>query len=293
MKKYNIFKKFSLFLLFLFVFSLLATNQSFAQDPNDTFGGQAVQSIEGLSDERTGLMPCNPFSSSVAEQCHPKDVIYLLKTLFRVSLYLVIIGLFLMLITAGLGYVFNKKSPDYLNKMRKYIGNTIVALIIIIVALGLVLGILAATGFQTEILKFLKEIFANNNNNNFSFFQQASAQTLPKLSTDTSGAYISFFPNETIGTLILKIIKVATTYVIGPALVLATIYAGFLFVKAQGKPNELNDAKKFAYRLAIFILITAAAATVVTVLLNTLNDVNEKVKNSTSTGQIIRNLDIS
>lgn len=275
---------------FFLVISSFSISKTLAQTPDDTFGGQTVQSIENLSDERRGLMPCDPFSDNTDEQCHPDDAFTLLKTLIQVALYFIIIALFLMLITAGVGYVFNKNSPGYLNKMKKYISYAVVSLIIVIVAMGLVLGILAAIGFDSEVLSLLKKLFAGHD---FSLFPRAFAQDIPSPSSDGTGAYKNFFPRETVGSLILKIIKVTTTYIIAPVLVVATIYAGFLFVKAQGKPEEINAAKKFATRLALFILITAAAATVVTVLLNTLNDVSGKVKEQTTnnpTSQIVETL---
>lgn len=258
-------------LLFSFTFS---SGDAFAQNSNQVFGGQAVQSIEGLSDPQKGLMPCDPYSENKSEQCSPKDAVILIKKLGQVSLYVIIISLFLMLVIGGLGYVYKGKSPQYLIKWKKYIKNSAVALLLIVIVIGLVLGILAATNFDSQLLDFLRKILAETD---FSIFNHAYAQEIPTPTTGEGGEYANFFPGETVGSLILKIIQVLINYIVAPALVLATIWAGFLFIKAEGNPQKLTEAKKFALRVVVGIVVAAAAATIVTVILNSLNEVTSKV----------------
>ncbi len=279
MKKNILFKILPVIFIFIFSFSLFGKEVA-AQSNSQTFGGQAVQSIEGLSDSKKGLMTCDPYSDKKEEQCSPKDLVTLIKKLGRVSLYIIIIVLFVMLVIGGLGYVYYGKSPEYLNKWKKYLKNAVIAILLIVGVIALVLGILAATGFDSQLLNFLRQILAQND---FSFFQQAYAQEIPTPTTGADGEYTNFFPRETIGSLILKIIQVLINYVVAPALVLFTVWAGFLFVKARGNPQKLVEAKKFAMRVVIGIVVAAAASGVITVALNTLNQAAERISSGTQT----------
>ncbi|MEA4910510.1 hypothetical protein SDC9_33261 [bioreactor metagenome] len=281
MKKKSLFKKI-IATIFLLIISFVNFNTvSFAQNSQDV-AGQAVQSIEGLSDPKRGLMPCDPYSENKDEQCTPKDAVTLVKKLGQVALYIIIIALFVMLVIGGLGYIYYGKSPQYLNKWKKYIKNSVVAILLIVGVIGLVLGILAAVGFDQQVLGFLKQILAQTD---FSFFNHAYAQEIPAPAPGPEGEYTNFFPRETVGSLILKIIKVIINYIVAPALVLSTIWAGFLFVKAEGNPQKLTEAKKFAVRVVVGIVVAAAAATIVNVILNSLNEVTNKVNSEIGTTQ--------
>lgn len=278
MRKNIIFKKIYA-IIFIFIISFpFVIRVSFAQS-SEVFAGQAVQSIEGLSDPKQGLMTCDPYSEDKGEQCTPKDAVDLIKKLGSVALYIIMIALFVMLIIGGLGYVYYGKSPEYLKKWKRYIQNALVAILIIIGVFGLMLGILTALGMDEQILGFLKQILAQSD---LTFFSHAYAQEIPAPAPGPDGEYTNFFPRETIGSLILKIIEVLIKYIVAPALVLATIWSGFLFVKAEGNPQKLTEAKKFATRVVIGILITAAAAFVVTVILNSLNEVADIVNSGTN-----------
>lgn len=274
MKKTFLFKK-TIILVFVLAISFIAFNKTiFTKASAQVFGGQAVQSIEGLSDPKHGLMPCDPYSENKDEQCSPKDAVTLVKKIGQVALYLIIISLFVMIVVGGLGYVFYGKTPQYLNKWKKQIKNSVLAVLLIIGVIGLVLGILAAVGMEGQILDFLRQILAGTKT---SLFNQAFAQEIPALDPGPEGGYTNFFPRETLGSLVLKIIQVLINYIVAPALVIATIWAGFLFVKAEGNPQKLTEAKKFAVRVVIGIVAAAAAGTMVTVILNSLNEVAGKV----------------
>jgi hypothetical protein len=205
----------------------------------------------------------------------------MLSKLAQIYIYIVVISLVVFLIISGVAYVFKGNNPGYLIKWKKRIQNALTGMLIVVVGMGLVLGILAALGMQTEVLSFLKGVLANNN---FSLFPHALAaddisDISDKLSTesgtDTVG-YINFFPNQSVPSLLLLAIKFTINYIAAPALVGAAIWSGFLFVKAQGSPEALKKAKAFALRVVIGIAIAAAASGAVTVLINTLNDIAAK-----------------
>ena len=254
--------------------SMTPVNAVAPQTSTDIYGGQSVQSIDGLSDSEKGLIPCDPYASSTVDRCTPKAGVDMIKKLGQVFIYIIVLALFITLILSGLGYVFYGKTPEYLNKYKKYITSSVVSLLIIIGVFGLVLGLLAAAGLREDVLSFLKQILANSDT---SIFPHAMAQSIPTPSSGADGSYVNLFPGETIGSLFLKIIKVGINYVVAPVLVGATIWSGFLFVKAEGNPEKLQNAKKFAMRVLVGIAVAAAAAMIVNVVLNTLNDVASKV----------------
>lgn len=265
-------------LVFIFIIGFTVIKNTSAQI-DEGFGVGLVDNIESLNAEGRGLINCDPYSTDPNLQCNMKNALNLLKSLSKLALYLVIIILFIVLVTSGIGYLFNKTKSDYLTKMKKYITNAVISLGIIVLAIGLTLGILAATGFNSEIMDKLKTMLVNND---ITLISKASAQSFSDVSTIGKGFYINLFPGESLGTILLKLIRVTIVYIVAPLSVVAVIYTGFLFVKAQGKSNELIKAKDFATKVAIVIGISAAAIIIVTTVLNTLERIETKVKERTS-----------
>ena len=271
----------TILLVLVLVFSVFGGNIStkvFAQSTTD----KAVEGIQSLSDAKHGLIPCDPYSDVKSEQCSPKDAIKLMSTLANLFIYITVIALVVMVVISGVGYVYSGNSAQYLAKWKKRIKNSVIALLIIVVAMGLVLGILAAIGMRAEVLQFLQGLLANTSNTSFGIFNHAAAQDISDIVdstvTDDGVGYTNFFPNQTIPSLILLSVKFLVNYVAAPALVAATIWAGFLFVRAQGSSEKIQKAKKFATRVVIGIIVAAAASLAIGVLLNTLNDVADQTK---------------
>lgn len=279
--------------LIIFSFNLSFSNLKIA---NAQAEEKAAEAISNLSSPTHGLMPCDPYSEIKEEQCHPADAIKLLKVLIQIAMYLIIISLVLMLIISGVGYVYSG-NPQFLSQWKKRIKNSIYALLILMLGIGVVLGLLAALGMKNEVVNLLKNLLANIDI--FSIKHSFAADPISDISDKTSSSlnrdgigYINFFPNQTVPSLILLSIKFFINYIAAPALVGATIWAGFLFVKAEGNADALKKAKSFALRVVVGIIIAAAASTSVSVLLNTINNVTEQTKiervntnkeNSTST----------
>ena len=253
-------------LVFLFNFSI-SLNTSFAQS---TSPDQVVSDIQ--KNYSGGLVPdCGRTGNGKAindKACSPKDAISLVMKIAQIGVFVVVIALVLVLLISGVGYVYYGSNPQYINKMKGYIYNSSAALVIIILLFG-IFAFLSAIGFNPEILKFFNQIFAFND---FSFISHAYAQEIPQISTGGSG-YINFFSWSSIFSPILLSLKFIINYFVAPALVIATVIAGFMFVKAEGNPQQLDEAKKFIKRVVIGIVIAATAQMVVSILLNTMKDV--------------------
>lgn len=275
-RKHFILLKYLFIILFLFSISI-SKNISLASTP---FGGQEVRSIENLSDNKNGLIPCDPFSGNEEDKCYPKDAVTLIKKIIQVCIYIAVIALFIMLIIGGLGYVYNGKSAQYLIKWKKYIKNSVIAILIIMIVFGLTIGILSALQMDSSVLDFLKQILAKLDS---PIIQKAAAQAVPTSTVGTNGEYVNFFPRQTIGSLILLVIKFLVNYIAAPALVLGAIWSGFLFVKAEGNPQKLVEAKKFAIRVVIGIVVAVSAGILVNTILKTLNEVSASTSTTTTT----------
>lgn len=272
----NIFKKIILTsLIFLVIFNTVSLKITQAQAENSV--DQTFTGLSNLSSSKQGIIPCNAFVENRLEGCNPADAAHLLMTLVKIAMYVIVLGLFVFLIIGALGYVYYGQSPSYLNKWKKYLKNSVYALLILIFGVGLLFGLLAALGFQKNILDFIKQLLATQN---WQLFTHSYAQDISSLvdssSTGTTTQYVNFFPGQSFWGTILNGVKFLISYLVAPILVLFTIWAGVLFVAAQGNIEKLVKAKKFALRVAIGIAVTAAAYPLISTVLNTLNDVVSK-----------------
>lgn len=218
----NIFKKISLIIILSLIcissFNLTKVSAEVQID-------QAFEGLNNLSSKDHGLIPCDPYSTNVAEQCHPKDAITLLVTLGKIFIYVVIIGLMLVLIIGGVGYVYYGKSPSYLTKWKGYMKNSAYALLIIVFGITFIVAILGAVGMDTKILDFIKSLLADKSTTSyFELIPHTFAQNISDIVPASNGAeYVNFFPGQSIITLFLNAVKFLINYVAAPALVLATI----------------------------------------------------------------------
>ena len=253
------------FLMNGFIFS---TPKVFAQSGSSATD-QAVQGLNNLNNNGQGLIPaCGRTGSAATDNaCSPKQAAQLLKNLFQVVMYLIIIALVLTVVFSAIGYVFYGKSPEFLNKRKKYIKNSLEAILYIGVLFIVLFGLLSALGFNAQLLDFLKQLFAFND---FSLIPHALAQQNVPVIPTTGNNYINFFPGQTIISIILLTVKFLVNYIAGPILVIAVIGSGFMFVRAQGNPTKLGEAKAFAMRVLIAIVIVAAAQMFIAIVLNTI-----------------------
>jgi len=270
----------ALILVFLFNINFSVVR---AQDDNNA-GEQAIQSLQNLSNNQTGLIGCDPYSSNSQEACSPKKAFSMVGKLVQVAIYLVVISVVLMIVIGGIGVAYSSNKAATLNKWKKMLRRAVVALLILIGGVTLVLGFLAALGLKTEVLEVLKGLFASNNFNFFShaIAQDSISQAADQVASSSGNTYVNFFSGQTVGSLILTIFKVLIRYIAAPALVIAVILSGFNFVKAQGNPEKLQKAKKFALYVVLGIVVTALAQVVISVMLNTIQDIKTKTDASIS-----------
>jgi len=262
-------KKIKILLVFIMIIStafILNQNKVYAEGQ---LGEEAVMQIKNVSNEKTGLLPCNPFADKKSEdRCMPQSLLKLGVKLAKIFSYLTILLLVVLLITGAVGYVYTTDSKEYFAKWKKRIQSSALALLYILIGFTIVFALLQALGFKSSILNFIKQEFTFNN---FSIFPKAYAENLEALS-DNTNVYTNFFPNQSAMSLFLLAIKFVVSYLAAPALVIATVWSGMLFVKAQGKPEELLKAKKYLMRVFIVIVVVSAAYLITTVALNTVNE---------------------
>ena len=289
MKKINLKNILKIKITYVFIFSfiifgILFTTKTLAAS-SVVATDQAVQSIESLGNNGKGLIPdCGRTAAGVSTNkvCSPKAAVKLIVDLGQVVVYIIIIALVLMLVISGIGYIYYGQNPEYLRKWKRFMTNSLYALLIIMGVFIVLFGLLSTLGFNSDLLNFLKSIFAFNDFHTFNLLPHAMAQEVPAVSSGGSG-YVNFFPQQTIGSLILLTIKFLVNYIAGPILVISVIITGFMFVKAQGNASELDKAKKFAMRVAIAIVIAAVAQTIVMITLNTVKDISSQASGNTTT----------
>ena len=68
------------------------------------------------------------------------------------------------------------------------------------------------------------------------------------------------------------------TIIMMPIIVLALIYGGFRFIKAQGNPTELEEAKKLFLWVLIGALLVLGASTLSRAIEGTVNEVKRGVE---------------
>lgn len=271
-------------IIFLISFSvffsfIIRPQEAFAQDTNtDAVPEKISKDIDALSNGGKGLIPCDTFQGS--PKCTPKLLLTTVSSLGRVIVYLIVIALVAMIVVSGVGMIYYSDNPKFLIKTKKYIKSSVYALLTVFLVYGLVLGLLSMIGFNVKLLDFLKGAFSYNLPN-MHIFPKAFAESIPDLDTGNS-SYINFFPSQTLGSLVLLIIKALVNYIAAPALVLAMIWAGFLFVKAQGNAKSLEEAKKFSKIVLKGTILVAAAGLIASTLLSTLNEVSSSLDSSKS-----------
>lgn len=113
-----------------------------------------------------------------------------------------------------------------------------------------------------------------NKNKKIIYFLALSV-TLPFLSLATGG--IEDPTSGAMGTDISSVIKNMINGLLKlalPLLVLAYIYVGFLFVKAQGSSEELQKARKAFMWLIVGTVLVIGANAIYSVVKDTINQVN-------------------
>jgi len=266
----NLLKKITVISFLLITFVPLSF--SFAADPSNSNTG--VPDISTINADGKGLVPdCAHLSSD--KPCTLQDLFGMIKPLRDILVYAVVIIIVGYTIYAGIGLVFYGNIPEYRIKLKKIFKNGIIAIVILVVAASLIFAALVSFGFNQDILNVLKQIFTFND---FNLVNHALAQT-------TGNKYIDLFPQQNFISVIQRTIKFFINYIAAPILSFGVIWAGFRFVKAEGNPEELASAKKFATWMIIAIAIAIATPLLLNILLSTIQDIISP--SATKTSQMI------
>ena len=259
----NLFKNITS-VLFLFII-LSSLSFSFAQNPTSSNDG--APDISQINADGRGLVPPCAHQDSVTP-CTIQDLFQMIKPLRDLLIYGVILVVVGYTIYAGIGLAFYGDVPGYREKLKKIFKNGVIAIIILAVAVSLVFAALISFGFNQDILNILKQIFTFND---FNFIPHALAQTTTQATT--SNQYADLFPQQGLVGTIQKVVKFGINYIVAPILTIGVIWAGFRFVKAEGNPEELASAKKFATWMLIAIAVAVAAPLLLNILLDTIQSI--------------------
>ncbi len=260
----NILRK-NLFKNILVIFFLLTTlgSLSFSFSQTSASSNTSAPDISKINADGKGIVP--PCAHSDGPPCTIQDLLGMIKPIRDLLIYAVMIVVVGYTIYAGIGLAFYGDIPEYRQKLKKIFKNGVIAIVILVTAVSLIFAALVSFGFNQDILKVLKQIFAFNN---FSFVPHALAQT-----SSTSSQYVDLFPKQNFITILQKTIKFLINYIVAPILTMGVIWAGFRFVKAEGNPEELASAKKFATWLLIAIAVAVAAPLLLNIVLSTIQSI--------------------
>lgn len=258
----NLFKKISA--IFFLLIMLSSVSFSFAQDKANS--NNNAPDISKINADGKGLVPA--CARQDGPPCTFQDLFGMIRPIRDLLIYAVIIVIVGYTIYAAIGLVFYGDVPEYRQKLKKILKNGVIAIAILVTAVSLIFAALVSFGFNQDILKVLKQIFAFND---FSFVQHALAQA--STTASTSNQYIDLFPKQNFITILQKTVKFIINYIVAPILVMGVIWAGFRFVKAEGNPEELASTKKFATWLLIAIVVAIAAPLLLNMVLATIQSI--------------------
>jgi len=269
-----IFKHFFLLILFLLVFFnifflnsvifVLAAEDKNANAISST--GPSDKSVEAIgklqlkdvSGENVGIIHCNTVANPTP--CSPRDLFIILGKLGKLALYILIIGVGLGGIIIGAMYPFYGDKPEMLNKMRGIIKNFVIALIIIVLATSFVFAVLKSLGGNATILDLIQKLLSTNLiENSYAAESVNVTETLQQVANQNSGRYPNFFGTKDPIILIHNLIRFLVNFILIPMLILAILWTGFLFIQAQGNDAKITEAKQWALRCAIGIIVAASA----------------------------------
>jgi uncharacterized membrane protein len=256
----NVLKKISIKIFAIFFLLIIISPISFSFAANSTSVTDVPSTIPT---DGKGLVP--PCAHQDGPPCTFQDLFGMLKPIRDILVYAVVIIIVGYTMYAGIGLVFYGNIPEYREKLKEIFINGVEALVILIIAAALVVAALVSFGFNQDILKVVKQIFAFND---FNFIPHAYAQA--STTASTSNQYVDLFPKQNFITVLQRTIKFFIYYIAAPILSFGVIWAGFRFVKAEGNPEELASAKKFATWMVIAIAIAIAAPLLLNIFLSTL-----------------------
>lgn len=261
----NVFKKIliKIFAIFFLLIIISPISFSFAANPASVTDVPSTIPTDGK-----GLVPaCAHLAAdgSAGPQCTLQDLFGMIKPIRNILVTLVVIVTLGFAFYSGIVLVWSNDIPEYRQKIKKAFKASVIALIVLVVAPSLVVAALVSFGFNQDILGVIKQIFSFND---FNLIPHALAQA--STTASTSNQYISLFPHQEPLNILQRAIRFFINYIAAPILSFGVIWAGFRFVKAEGNPEELASAKKFATWVVIAIAIAIVAPLALNILISTI-----------------------
>ena len=180
-------------------------------------------------------------SGAIGTECHISDLGGVIKSGLFFMLGVSMLFLLAIIVYTGFRFIVAKDKPGELKDARDRLVRVVigVALLTAVVSVSVYTVLLSDLGVKSQFLEIFK-IFNKTSSLPSYLFQHAYADQLPNpLNVET--------PYE----LLLKIITLLVRWFVYPLIVFYWFFTGFLFVKAQGNPGELQKAK--GYLLWTFI----------------------------------------
>jgi energy-converting hydrogenase Eha subunit F len=178
-----------------------------------------------------------------------KNFLYFLLTI-AVSVIMVII----IVTSVRVMYAKSADKPTELKEAKDKLIRMAIGLALIIGAATVTtyVAILSDIGVKSEFLKIFDIFKGKTSMIPYFFIEHAYA-------TDTAGKLPNPTNIDNLYSFLLALIALFVKWVVYPLVVLAWFITGFLFVKAQGNPEKLNEAKKFLlYTFAGTVVILMA-----------------------------------
>ena len=165
---------------------------------------------------------------------NPCTVLEIFAELKDVFIYAVIVVAFFALLSfvwIGVKGLTAADQPAVMAEAKKQGGNALIVLIVVIF-FGSIFIAFASALFKSEYVNFLKQFFSLLNDSSFSIPVAHAQEHLPNPLVVNS-VY-------DVGVIIYQLVM---RWILIPVLIGSWVYAGFLFVAAQGNPGKIEHAK--------------------------------------------------
>lgn len=193
-------------------------------------------------------------------ECHITDLGPVIKKALYFVLTIAILIVTIMIIMTGIKFMTGKDKAYELQEAKNRLFNVVIGIALITAAASITVYVafLSNLGVKNEFLQIFK-IFGEIP---FNLVPHAYAQQLPN-PTGVDNLY----------DFMLTIIRLVVRWFVYPVIVFSWFLTGFLFVKAQGNPSELQKAKSWLLWTFIGTLVVLMAQGFAFALRDTINQI--------------------
>lgn len=181
----------------------------------------------------------------ISTACHVSDVLPTSKRLFA---YFAAIGVFVIAIAVfivGIRFIIQKDKAAVLKENKQRLVNVVLGIVLLLGAGTIFIAALKALGVQDQFLKVF-----------------GTASIVPSF-VDHAYAAGDLLPSPTIATnlydFMILVMELIVRWFVFPVVVYGWLYVGYMFVKAQGNPQELVEARKWLWYVFIGTVIVIFA----------------------------------